>query len=96
MPADDYFDPELYKGQPEMIKMVEGGERNRLATLLWYMAAPKEGGETHFPRAGGLSPPANFKCKSHEATTSQSDHSRPQAIWRERFLSLLVVHSYRR
>jgi hypothetical protein len=48
----DYFDPELYKGQPEMLKMVEGGERNRLATLLWYMAAPEEGGETHFPRAG--------------------------------------------
>ncbi len=58
----DYFDPELYKGQPEMFNMVEGGNRNRLATLLWYMAAPEEGGETHFPRAGGLGIPPNFKC----------------------------------
>jgi hypothetical protein len=66
----DYFDPELYKGQPEMLKMVEGGERNRLATLLWYMAAPEEGGETHFPRAGGLSIPPNFKCGKEQGGSS--------------------------
>ena len=53
-----------------MIQMVEGkmidgkmvGERNRLATLLWYMQVPEQGGETHFPRAGGLPSPQNFLC----------------------------------
>ena len=36
----------------QLTKAAVAGERNRLATLLWYMAAPEEGGETHFPRAG--------------------------------------------
>ena len=52
----DYFDPSSYKSQPEMLKLIEHGARNRFATLLWYMQAPAEGGETHFPRAGGLPP----------------------------------------
>ena len=53
----DYFDPELYRNQPSMMEMIDDGERQRLATLLWYISAPTLGGETHFPRAGGLSDP---------------------------------------
>ena len=58
----DFFDPELYKGQPEMMRSIENGKKNRLATLLWYMNDVEEGGETHFPRAGGTSRPDNFLC----------------------------------
>ena len=59
----DFFDPALYAGQPHMLEMVENGKRNRLATLLWYMQEPSGGGgETHFPRAGGLPQPQSFLC----------------------------------
>jgi hypothetical protein len=66
-----------------------GGERNRLATLLWYMAAPDQGGETHFPRAGGLDIPQTFKCKYSSsrkpslATVNASDQPRLQSRWLE-------------
>lgn len=30
--------------------MIAGGERQRLATLLWYISTPEKGGETQFPR----------------------------------------------
>lgn len=64
----DYFDPELYAGQPHMLEMVEGGKRNRLATLLWYMQEPSGGGgETHFPRAGGLPVPHSFLCDENDS-----------------------------
>ena len=64
----DYFDPELYAGQPHMLEMVEGGKRNRLATLLWYMQEPSGGGgETHFPRAGGLPVPHSFLCGENDS-----------------------------
>lgn len=53
----DYFDPGLYKEQPGILKMIADGDRQRLATLLWYLSVPAAGGETHFPRAGGLSNP---------------------------------------
>ena len=37
----DYFDPELYKGQPDMQRMVEGGETTnaaafRVVSLLFF------------------------------------------------------------
>ena len=53
----DYFDPDLYQKQPGILKMIADGERQRVATLLWYIAEPEDGGETHFPRAGGLPNP---------------------------------------
>jgi prolyl 4-hydroxylase len=53
----DYFDPDLYQKQPGIMKMIADGDRQRLATLLWYIAEPEGGGETHFPRAGGLPNP---------------------------------------
>jgi hypothetical protein len=47
-----------------MVEMVEGGKRNRLATLLWYMQEPTAGGETHFPRAGGLGQVRAVQCSA--------------------------------
>lgn len=56
----DYLDPQKYSAQtdvsPAMQRVVEGG-RNRFATVLWYLANPDSGGETYFPRAGGLRQP---------------------------------------
>ena len=56
----DYLDPHKYATQtdvsPAMQRVVVDG-RNRFATVLWYLAAPDFGGETHFPRAGGLPEP---------------------------------------
>ena len=34
-----------------MLRSVEYGARNRLATVFWYLESVKEGGETFFPRA---------------------------------------------
>jgi prolyl 4-hydroxylase len=60
----DFFDPSVYKNQPDMLAMVDqDGSRNRLATLLWYMSTPEAGGETAFPRAGGLARPPDFRCE---------------------------------
>ena len=53
----DYFDAALYSHQPDLAEMTAGG-KNRLVTVLWYIAAPSSGGHTAFPRAGGLGPPA--------------------------------------
>ena len=53
----DYMDPSQYDQASgvfaDMSSVVEGG-RNRLATVIWYASSPESGGETHFPRAGGL------------------------------------------
>ena len=53
----DYIDPSRYDQASgvfgDMSSVVEGG-RNRLATVIWYASSPESGGETHFPRAGGL------------------------------------------
>jgi prolyl 4-hydroxylase len=60
----DYFNPELYKAQPHMLRMMDGdGSRNRHATLLWYMSDVAEGGETFFPRSGGLAHPPDPRCE---------------------------------
>lgn len=45
-PHWDYFDPEL----PGMDKFI-GKSGNRKATVLMYLQAPEEGGETYFPKA---------------------------------------------
>eukprot|EP01052_Picozoa_sp_SAG31_P010927 SAG31_NODE_608_length_13576_cov_23.757290_7_plen_105_part_00 len=45
-----------------MMRSIENGNKNRFATLLWYMNDVDTGGETHFPRAGGGAQPRNFLC----------------------------------
>ena len=47
----DFFNPNDYHRQPHMLRNVEYGGRNRLATVFWYLADVDEGGETFFPRA---------------------------------------------
>lgn len=66
--------------------MLEGGHRNRLATLLWYLRSPAGGGgETHFPRAGGLhhpcGPPAGPGCHVHSRTCSGSFGDKGLKVW---------------
>ena len=47
----DFFNPNDYHRQPHMLRSVEYGARNRLATVFWYLESVAEGGETYFPRA---------------------------------------------
>lgn len=45
----DYFDRRLYAKDPDTIKLIDGGKRNRMATVLWYLSDVSAGGETIFP-----------------------------------------------
>ena len=49
----DYFDPELYSQDDETLSLIQGGRRNRLATVFWYLTNVTQGGETSFPDAVG-------------------------------------------
>ena len=48
----DFFDPNDYHRQPSMLRSVEYGARNRLATVFFYLNNVSQGGQTNFPRAG--------------------------------------------
>ena len=37
----DFFPPDAYYGQPQMMRMLAGGRKNRMATLFWYSYLPK-------------------------------------------------------
>jgi len=54
----DAFDPKDYKSQEHLY---EYGHKNRLATVFWYLTDVVRGGETAFPRAGGIGYPATNK-----------------------------------
>ena len=47
----DYFDPSLYKGQPDVLDSIEHGESNRYITVLWYLSNVSSGGYTLFPKS---------------------------------------------
>jgi prolyl 4-hydroxylase len=53
----DAFDPQFYQQKPDFLERIDQGHRNRLATAFWYMTDVEEGGETIFPRSGGLPHP---------------------------------------
>ena len=43
------------------MKDIDFGYKNRLITVFWYMSDVAKGGETVFPRSGGLPQPRDFK-----------------------------------
>ena len=53
----DFFNPREYANNPQMLREVEGGARNRLATVFFYLNNVSRGGETNFPRAQTASHP---------------------------------------
>ncbi|CAE7803608.1 P4H4 [Symbiodinium sp. CCMP2456] len=54
----DFFDPEYFKKQPEVLGRLTH-RRNRLLTMLFYLASSAEGGQTAFPMAYGAPRPAD-------------------------------------
>ena len=60
----DYFDPQLYTNDPNTLRMVEHGKKNRLATVFWYLTDVSKGGETIFPRSDKGRFPASMESCS--------------------------------
>eukprot|EP00927_Polykrikos_kofoidii_P008808 TRINITY_DN13681_c0_g1_i1.p1 TRINITY_DN13681_c0_g1~~TRINITY_DN13681_c0_g1_i1.p1 ORF type:complete len:429 (-),score=64.15 TRINITY_DN13681_c0_g1_i1:49-1335(-) len=57
----DFFNVEMYKQDKMVQDLTKKGLFNRLATVFFYMADVEAGGQTHFPRAGGLPQPTDFE-----------------------------------
>lgn len=60
----DYFDPASYKSDPGTLRLIDGGRRNRYATVFWYLTDVDVGGETIFPKYGGAPTPRNYSSCS--------------------------------
>lgn len=60
----DYFDPEHYMSDPNTLKLIEHGKKNRFATVFWYLTDVEDGGHTIFPRAGGRRELSYTDCSS--------------------------------
>lgn len=58
----DYFDVRFYQSDPTTLKNIKNGEKNRLATVLWYLSTVEDGGHTVFPRAFGATPSNSSDC----------------------------------
>lgn len=44
-----------------MMRLIDSGRRNRMATVFFYLNNVTKGGHTGFPRAGGLPTPHDYK-----------------------------------
>ena len=53
----DFFNKDLYRSDPNTLRLIENGKRNRYATVFWYLTDVDVGGETIFPRYGGAPQP---------------------------------------
>merc|ERR1719160_2240958 len=56
----DFFDPRAYGRDQNILNMVQHGATNRMATVFFYLTNVTRGGETNFPKAGGLPTPRDF------------------------------------
>ena len=56
----DFFNANLYKNDPNTLNLIDGGKKNRFATVFWYLTDVNDGGETIFPKYGGASTPRDF------------------------------------
>eukprot|EP00518_Triparma_eleuthera_P004832 CAMPEP_0182463108 /NCGR_PEP_ID=MMETSP1319-20130603/7146_1 /TAXON_ID=172717 /ORGANISM="Bolidomonas pacifica, Strain RCC208" /LENGTH=417 /DNA_ID=CAMNT_0024662615 /DNA_START=152 /DNA_END=1401 /DNA_ORIENTATION=- len=56
----DYFDPAMYANDAHTMRMIDGGRRNRIATVFFYLSDVEGGGETMFFRAHGKRQPTNL------------------------------------
>mmetsp|Transcript_19071 Transcript_19071/g.39724 ORF Transcript_19071/g.39724 Transcript_19071/m.39724 type:complete len:401 (+) Transcript_19071:201-1403(+) len=57
----DYFDPSMYQNDRGTMNLIgRRGERNRLATVFFYLSDVESGGETMFFREGGRGQPRNL------------------------------------
>jgi len=57
----DYFNPSSYSQNADIQALTKKWMFNRLATVFFYLTDVEQGGETFFPRAGGLPQPATFE-----------------------------------
>lgn len=57
----DYFNNKFYAGNADIMHMTDGGRKNRMITVFWYLSDVEEGGETVFPRAGGYDGHVDFR-----------------------------------
>lgn len=66
----DYFNPIFYKKDPGTLRLIQNGEKNRLATVLWYLTTVQDGGHTIFPLTNNRRMLANHDftdCSSPDA-----------------------------
>jgi len=56
----DFFNPIFYKKDPDTLRMIQNGRRNRLATVFCYFSNVEKGGHTVFPRWNGAPSPTDF------------------------------------
>eukprot|EP00053_Salpingoeca_punica_P021384 m.212952 g.212952 ORF g.212952 m.212952 type:complete len:591 (-) comp22145_c0_seq1:194-1966(-) len=67
----DYFDPADYQTSAEFRASLANG-RNRMCTVFFYLNNVTRGGETGFPRAGGLPTPTDYRdCSKGIASKPQ-------------------------
>ncbi|CAM9884149.1 unnamed protein product, partial [Ectocarpus sp. 12 AP-2014] len=56
----DFFNPKMYQKDERTMKNMDGGRKNRMVTVFWYLSDVEEGGETIFPRYGGRTGRVDF------------------------------------
>ncbi|CAM9616117.1 unnamed protein product, partial [Hapterophycus canaliculatus] len=56
----DFFNPKMYQKDERTLKNMDGGRKNRMVTVFWYLSNVEEGGETIFPRYGGFKGRVDF------------------------------------